>query len=62
MWATTWRQIDRFLTSSAPRDGWKYTAKIWTMTHVTEPVLELAYLCGIRSYKPVCLLKAEDLV
>lgn len=62
MWAKTWMQIDIFLTSSAPCDGWVYDAKCWILVHVTEPILELAYLCGMRSYKPIALYTSEDLI
>lgn len=62
MWVKTWTKIDTFLTSSAPSDGWIYDAKCWVLSSVTEPLLELGYLCGMRSYKPISLFTAEDLI
>jgi hypothetical protein len=62
MWHDFWTVIDTFLTSSAPSDGWIYDAKAWVLSNVTEPILEVAYVCGIRSYKPIAMYQAEDLI
>ena len=62
MWSSFWTEIDRFLTSSMPEDGWIHDAKYWIMNNVTERILELAWTCGIRSYKPMSMYTTEDIL
>jgi hypothetical protein len=60
MWLVFWTNIYAFLNSSAPCDGVEYDAKCWVLHNITEPTLELAWVFGLRSYKPISRFIPSD--
>ena len=61
-WVTFWTLVYGFLTNTPSDVEPLYSAKFWIVRHITEPILEAAYVRGIRSYKPISQYLPSDLI